>query len=186
MKDGGGENSVRAGKLTGLDHGLSEIEKYIAHLRRKKARGDWGEDDGLRWREVKMKQARMRISLEDTLMQENGENEVERRQRCRLGRRWSTRAEEGWRRIGMCALKSESFRRVFKEEVEWRREDGPVATTRGRASEQGVKSAEVLFSHDRNWTGNSRGLSATRFSLFLWRSLDGSHLGGWYPRGLWC
>jgi hypothetical protein len=120
MKDGGGENSVRAGKLTGLDHGLSEIEQYIAHLRRKKARGDWGEDDGLRWREVKMKQARMRISLEDTLMQENGENEVERRQRCRLGRRWSTRAEEGWRRIGMSALKSESFRRL-KEEVEWRR-----------------------------------------------------------------
>ena len=70
-----------------------------------------------------MKQARMRISLEDTLMQENGENEVERRQRCRLGRRWSTRAEEGWRRVGMSALKSESFRGL-KEEVEWRREDG--------------------------------------------------------------
>jgi hypothetical protein len=85
MKDGGGENSVRAGKLTGLDHGLSEIEQYIAHLRRKKARGDWGEDDGLRWREVKMKQARMRISLEDTLMQEHGESEVERRQEKQVG-----------------------------------------------------------------------------------------------------
>ena len=64
-----------------------------------------------------MKQARMRISLEDTLIQEHCAGETERKQRSRLGNRWSTRAEGGWRRVGMSALKSDGFRRL-KDEIE--------------------------------------------------------------------
>ena len=82
MREGGaggtGCSADRARKFTALDQGLIGIEKYIAHLRRKKARGKWEKGDGLRWRGARMKQARMRISLEDTLIQEHCEGEAER------------------------------------------------------------------------------------------------------------
>ena len=62
-----------------------------------------------------MKQARTRMALEDTLMQEHGESEGERKQRSRWGNRWSTRAEGGWRRIGIGTPRSEGFRKLMKE-----------------------------------------------------------------------
>ena len=64
-----------------------------------------------------MEQARMRIALEDILIQEHRAGVTARNQRRQMGNRWSTRADGGWRRLGMIALKSDGFRRL-KDEIE--------------------------------------------------------------------
>jgi hypothetical protein len=103
----------RARKLLVLDHGLSGVEKYVAYLRRKREGGKEGKAG--QYEKIRWKQGSMRVALEETLMHEHGECEGERKQRGRWGNRWSTRAEGGWRRIGISTPRSKDFRKLMKE-----------------------------------------------------------------------